>query len=107
MGCVDCVADPVSKNPLALDYEVGSRIDAHCQEMGLLVRPLINMCVFSPPLTITPSQIDEMFAILRKAIEITQDELLAEGLWDGSGEAADHAPLRDGHRNTHTGAPSL
>jgi adenosylmethionine-8-amino-7-oxononanoate aminotransferase len=106
MGCVDCVADPVSKNPLALDYEVGSRIDAHCQEMGLLVRPLINMCVFSPPLTINRSQIDEMFGILRKAIEITQEELLAEGLWDGSHETTKHAPLREGHRNKHTGAPS-
>jgi putrescine aminotransferase len=106
MGCVDCVADPVSKNPLALDYEVGSRIDAHCQEMGLLVRPLINMCVFSPPLTINRSQIDEMFGILRKAIEITQEELLAEGLWDGAHETTEHAPLREGHRNKHTGAPS-
>lgn len=106
MGCVDCVAEPVSKNPLALDYEVGSRIDAHCQEMGLLVRPLINMCVFSPPLTINRSQIDEMFGILRKAIEITQEELLAEGLWDGAHETTEHAPLREGHRNKHTGAPS-
>mgnify|MGYP003334740326 FL=1 len=106
MGCVDCVADPVSKNPLALDYEVGSRIDAHCHEMGLLVRPLINMCVFSPPLTINHSQIDEMFGILRNAIEITQEELLAEGLWDGAHETTDHAPLREEHRNKHTGAPS-
>ena len=106
MGCVDCIADPVSKNPLALDYEVGSRIDAHCQEMGLLVRPLINMCVFSPPLTINHSQIDEMFGILRNAIEITQEELLAEGLWDGAHETTDHAPLREEHRNKHTGAPS-
>jgi len=37
--------------------------------MGLLVRPLINMAVFSPPLVINLSQIDDMFDILEKALE--------------------------------------
>jgi adenosylmethionine-8-amino-7-oxononanoate aminotransferase len=83
MAGIECVADHVSNNPLALDLEVGKRIDKHCQEMGLLVRPLINMCVMSPPLTIDAAQIDEMADILRKSIVITQDELVREGLWKG------------------------
>ena len=53
MACVECVADRESNDPLQLDNEVGKRIDAHCHELGLLVRPLINMCVMSPPLMIT------------------------------------------------------
>ena len=36
--------------------------------MVLIVRPLINMCIFSPPLIITKPQIDEMFDILEHAI---------------------------------------
>lgn len=83
MAGIECVADHKSNNPLALDLEVGKRIDRHCQEMGLLVRPLINMCVMSPPLTISTTQIDEMADILRKSIVITQDELVREGLWKG------------------------
>lgn len=83
MAGIECVADHVSNNPLALDLEVGKRIDKHCQEMGLLVRPLINMCVMSPPLTINAEQIDEMADILFKSIVITQDELVREGLWKG------------------------
>ncbi|MGV3552207.1 aminotransferase [Rhizobium sp.] len=83
MAGIECVADPISNNPLALDLEVGKRIDKHCQEMGLLVRPLINMCVMSPPLTINAEQIDEMADILRRSIVITQDELVREGLWKG------------------------
>jgi adenosylmethionine-8-amino-7-oxononanoate aminotransferase len=83
MACVECVADRVSNNPLTLDLEVGKRIDKHCQELGLLVRPLINMCVMSPPLTISLSQIDDMTAILRKGIELTMDDLVREGLWKG------------------------
>jgi len=83
MAGIECVADPVSNNPLALDLDVGKRIDKHCQELGLLVRPLINMCVMSPPLTISRAQIDTMAEILHKSIVITQDELVREGLWKG------------------------
>jgi adenosylmethionine-8-amino-7-oxononanoate aminotransferase len=46
--------------------------------MGLILRPLINMCVMSPPLTITREQIDEMVAILRKGILAAQAEIDAE-----------------------------
>ena len=60
---------------LARDYEVGSRIDARCQELGLLVRPIINMCVFSPPLTITEGQLHEMFDMLEQGIRLAAEDL--------------------------------
>ena len=75
MACVECVADRDSKDPLQLDKDVGKRIDAHCHELGLLVRPLINMCVMSPPLIITREQIDDMVGILREGISRTMDDL--------------------------------
>ena len=80
MGCLECVASQESRQPLELDYEVGSRIDKHCQALGLLVRPLINMCVMSPPLCITRDQIDEMISILREGISRTMADLEAEGI---------------------------
>ncbi|MGE0500831.1 MAG: aminotransferase [Rhizobiaceae bacterium] len=83
MACIECVADRESKNPLALDNSVGKRIDAHCHELGLLVRPLINMCVMSPPLIITREQIDDMVSILREGISRTMDDLRREGVWQG------------------------
>jgi adenosylmethionine-8-amino-7-oxononanoate aminotransferase len=67
MACVECELQQGSGD-LDADLELGSRIDKHCQAMGLIVRPLVNMCVMSPPLTITRAQIDEMVAILRKGI---------------------------------------
>ena len=63
LGCIECVAED-----LEAERELGNKIDAACEEMGLLVRPLINMAVFSPPLIITIEQIDEMFDILEKAL---------------------------------------
>jgi adenosylmethionine-8-amino-7-oxononanoate aminotransferase len=80
VACIDCVADKESRNPLMLDYEVGNRIDRHCQALGLIVRPMINMCVMSPPLVITEPQIDRMVEILREGIERTQRDLRVEGV---------------------------
>ena len=57
--------------------------------MGLILRPLINMCVFSPPLIITRSQIDDMVGILERGIRLTMQDLEREGIWGpGHGPAA-------------------
>jgi adenosylmethionine-8-amino-7-oxononanoate aminotransferase len=81
MSCVECVISKDSRDPLVMDYEIGNRIDAHCQQLGLLVRPIINACVMSPPLTITREQIDELMGILRQGIEQSMEDVAREGLW--------------------------
>ncbi|RVU35796.1 aminotransferase [Hwanghaeella grinnelliae] len=69
VGCVEGRLTAGDESRLALDQKFGSRIDEKCEELGLIVRPLLNMCVFSPPLIITRQQIDDMFDILGRAIE--------------------------------------
>lgn len=69
MGCVQCSRSGDKNGLLDEDYEIGARIDAECQKRGLLVRPIINMCVMSPPLTITEGQIHQMFDILAEGIQ--------------------------------------
>ncbi len=59
------------------DYAFALRVDRHCQELGLLVRPIYNMCVMSPPLVITRTQIDDLVRILRAGIELAMAEVLA------------------------------
>ncbi|ESR24539.1 aminotransferase [Lutibaculum baratangense] len=80
VGCVEChVPEGRGRSEadrLELDKDIGARIDAKCEEMGLIVRPLINMCVFSPPLIITEDEIDEMFDILERAIARVEAEVL-------------------------------
>ncbi|WP_333826581.1 aminotransferase [Pararhodobacter sp.] len=80
MGCVECVADRDAKEPLALDKAVGDLIDAHCRKLGLIVRPLLNMCVFSPPLIISHDEVDQMFDILEQGIRLTTDDLVRQGV---------------------------
>ena len=77
MACVECELNEGDSN-LEMDYEIGNRIDEHCQALGLIVRPLVNMCVMSPPLTITREQIDEMVGILRKGIELAMRDIHEE-----------------------------
>ena len=70
LGCVEgaAPAGSSSEKQLAVDKEFGYRLDAKCEERGLLLRPLINMCVFSPPLIITRDEIDQMFDIIDVAL---------------------------------------
>ena len=88
MGLVGCVEgrpapEGREKERLAADSEFGRRVDRKCEAMGLLVRPLINMCVMSPPLIITRAQIDDLVSILHEGISRTMDDLRAEGIWQG------------------------
>jgi adenosylmethionine-8-amino-7-oxononanoate aminotransferase len=67
--------DATGRALLDQDYAIGDLVDAHCRDLGLLVRPLINVCVMSPPLIINRAQIDEMVDALRQALLRTQAEL--------------------------------
>src|SRR3546814_972221 len=58
VGCVEVRLEGEGDR-LALDWDIGARIDRKCEALGLIVRPLVNMCVFSPPLVITRPQIDD------------------------------------------------
>ena len=82
MGVVECELQQ-GGDDLDMDVELGSRIDRHCQALGLIVRPLINMCVLSPPLTISKSQIDEMVSILRQGILLAMEDIANEKAADG------------------------
>lgn len=75
MACIECM-DYIENGKVLVDsYELAERIDRNCQSVGLLVRPIYNMCVMSPPLIITRDQIDDMADMLRHGIELTLSEL--------------------------------
>lgn len=72
MACVEC-DEATGVNGLS----VGERIDRYCQAQGLIVRPIYNMCVMSPPLIISRAQIDNMIRMLRTGLEqAAADEVL-------------------------------
>jgi adenosylmethionine-8-amino-7-oxononanoate aminotransferase len=75
LGCVECTLGEAGKDRPGIEQKLGAMIDKHCHDMGLIVRPIGNMCVFSPPLIISKAQIDEMMGILARAIQLTEAEL--------------------------------
>jgi len=81
MACVECGINQDDNGEAAKDDEIGKRIDHYCQRSGLLVRPIVNMFVLSPPLIITEAQIDEMIRILRASITAAMEDVIKEGLW--------------------------
>ena len=77
LGCLEGYSNPnlSEKIRLEIDHHFGSLIDKAAEKRGLIVRPIINMCVFSPPLIITKSEIDLMFDILDDAVSEVEKHL--------------------------------
>ncbi len=76
MAGVECTLEGLRPGPHdeAADLNFAQKIDQHCQRLGLIVRPIYNICVMSPPLIITKEQIDDLVAILRLGIEAAMEE---------------------------------
>ena len=77
LGCLEGYSNPLldDKKRLEIDHQFGTMIDKAAEKRGLLVRPIINMCVFSPPLIITKTEIDLMFNILDDAVSEVEKNL--------------------------------
>ncbi|AGA30655.1 adenosylmethionine-8-amino-7-oxononanoate transaminase [Singulisphaera acidiphila DSM 18658] len=73
IGAIELVADKASKAPFPWADQVGARICMRARDFGLLVRPLGDVLVIMPPLSITLEQLDEMLDILFQCLsEITE-----------------------------------
>ena len=73
LGCIEC-RPGLNVESYEAHVKFGQKLDDACEEMGLLLRPFGNMAVFSPPLIITPSQIDEMFDIMEAGMaQVSKD----------------------------------
>ena len=83
MMCVVNVQDKASKEFFPPEVNIGKRIANHAEALGLLVRPIADLNVMSPPLTMTRDDVDFVVSRLRKSIELTMDDLQKEGLWQG------------------------
>lgn len=68
MAGVECMLNP-DRPDEARDCAFALEVDKLCQALGLMVRPVYNTCVMSPPLIISETEIDEMARILRSGIE--------------------------------------
>ncbi len=83
MGCIEAVKRKSTKEAFEDGMAVGKRIDTKCQEYGLILRPMWHLCVFSPPIIISRSQVDDMVGIMERSIREVADDMVRDGSWDG------------------------
>jgi adenosylmethionine-8-amino-7-oxononanoate aminotransferase len=69
MAGIELVADKVTKQPYDWEEKVGWRVAHRAREKGVLIRPLGNIVVIMPPLSISEENLDQLMKIIEKSIE--------------------------------------
>ena len=82
MNCVEYVADKASKELLPPEANIARRIAEHGQKRGIIVRPIAQLNILSPPLILDRAQIDFLVDALRESAEAATADLVAEGYLD-------------------------
>ena len=81
MMCVENVKNATTKEMFPDEFDIGTRIANKCDELGLIVRPIVHLNVMSPPLIITRDEVDFVVETLGKGILAVMDELVRTGEW--------------------------
>ena len=76
---IELVADKAQKTPFEATVGSANRVFRRCLDLGVVVRPIGNVIVLSPPLIISEAQIDEIYDALKQALNETADELQQAG----------------------------
>jgi adenosylmethionine---8-amino-7-oxononanoate aminotransferase len=71
MAGVELMADPQARQPFPYERLVGARVARAARKSGVLIRPLGDVMVFMPPLSITSAEIDLLLDATLKAINET------------------------------------
>ena len=79
MACVEFVKNKASKQRFDEELDIGKWISNQADSRGLIVRPIVNLNVMSPPLIINREQVDFIVATLRQSIIACIDDLRQQG----------------------------
>lgn len=84
MAAIQLCRDPGSGADFAAEHGVGLACRRHCFDVGLVMRAVGDRMIVAPPLIVTRDQVDEMFALIRQALDRTYAQARAAG-WLGIG----------------------
>ncbi len=77
---IELVRDRATKQSFEMSDNVTHRVFKHCLEKGVVIRPVGNTIVLSPPLILNTDQCDQIIDTLEDCIGLVTRELQAEGL---------------------------
>ena len=78
VGAIELVRDKKTRERFSDLGRVGGICRDHCFASGLIMRPCSDTMVFSPPLCITRSDIDEWVGFAKKALDLTLQDVRSE-----------------------------
>ena len=70
---VELVADRVGKTPFPSSEQVGARVCQRARDFGLLIRPLGDVLVIMPPLSISLPELDEMLDVMIRCVRFVTE----------------------------------
>ncbi|MDH3976165.1 MAG: adenosylmethionine--8-amino-7-oxononanoate transaminase [Deltaproteobacteria bacterium] len=66
---IELVEDKESKKPYPFEMKMGHRVIMEARKSGVIIRPLGNVVVLMPPLSITADEIDKLLNVVYMSIE--------------------------------------
>jgi putrescine---pyruvate transaminase len=77
---IELVKDKHTKESFDSSVGITNRVFKYGLERGIVVRPVGNTIVLSPPLILTKEQCDMLINVLRECLKFTNDDIQSEGL---------------------------
>jgi adenosylmethionine-8-amino-7-oxononanoate aminotransferase len=71
---IELVKDRATKEPYPLDKRTGHWVAMEARRLGLLLRPLGNVLVLMPPLSLSPKDLASMVARVQAAIRTVTEQ---------------------------------
>jgi len=71
---IELVKNRLAKEPYLLDEKIGIRVVQECRKNGLIIRPLGNVIVLMPPLSMSPQELKRMLDIVHAAIKLETEK---------------------------------
>ena len=75
LGAIELVKDKATRTKFPDDANVGGQCRNHCFREGLIMRAIGDTMVLSPPLVISKGEIDELFELARRCIDLTAKDI--------------------------------
>ena len=69
IGGIEIVQDKAKRTAFPADKQIPGKIDAKIRDNGVILRLIGNRIAFSPPLIINETEIKDLFARVRSALD--------------------------------------
>ena len=75
MAGLELVENKETKEKLDPSLEIPRRIQQHCRRRGLIIRPLADYVILSPPLIMSNKEADWLVDVMAESIQATAEEV--------------------------------